>query len=171
MYMKHLAFILLAGALLGIASCKTSEENYRAAYEKAIAGRDSLTALDNTIYGAGRRNMGSRTAVAGADTAEVRTARVAVTDGGGGIREWLHPYSVVVGQFKQLFNAHSMRERLADAGYPRAFVVETAEPYYYVILSSHDSQSEAIHALAAIPSDFPVAMKAPLPFVLYCPKR
>lgn len=166
--MKTFLKIVLAVAAAGtmMVSCKTSEANYRAAYEKAVAGRDSLTALDQTIYGAHRRSMGSREMAVGTDTVEVKVQRVRVTEGGGGIREWLKPYSVVVGQFKQLFNAKSMRERLADSGYPRAFVVETGEPYYFVVLSSHPTAEEAVEALKAIPADFPVAMKAPLPFIL-----
>lgn len=173
--MRHYASILslpAAALLLAIAatSCKTTEENYRSAYEKAIAGRDSVAAIDNTVYGA-HRNMDTRVAVAGADTADIRTIHVAVTEGGGGIREYLHPYSVVVGQFKQLFNARSMRERLADGGYPRAFVVETAEPYYYIILESYATQAEAVKAAANLPSSLPVAVKAPCPFVLHNPGR
>lgn len=151
--------------------CKTTEANYRAAYDKAMAGRDSTAALEQTIYGK-QRPMGGRTAVTeSGDTALVKTLPVAVTEGGGGIREWLGPYSVVVGQFKQVFNAKSMRERLADAGYPRAFVVQTAEPYYYVILSSHDSEAEAIKAANSIPDKFPVTLKSPLPFVLHNTRR
>lgn len=165
--MRRLLIIPLMAA--GLMSCKTSEANYRAAYEKTIAGRDSADAIENTIYGANRRSFDARQIIADGDTAEARVQRVVVTDGGGGVAEWLHPYSVVVGQFKQEFNAKSMRERLANAGYTRSFVVQTAEPYYYVLLSSHDTQAEAIKAMKDIPSGFPVAMKAPLPYILCRP--
>ncbi len=163
--MKHLLSISIIIAAI-LASCKTTEANYRAAYEKAVAGRDSLTAIEQTIYGAHRRNMESKELALGGDTVELRIKRVKVTEGGGGINEWLKPYSVVVGQFKQEFNAKSMRERLADSGYPRTFVVETGEPYYYVVLSSHTSAEEAIAAIKSIPEDFPIRFKPPLPFVL-----
>lgn len=153
-------------------SCKTSEANYRAAYEKAIAGRDSLTALENTIYGRHRRNTTSSLAVVDNDTVEMIATRVRVTEGGGGINENLGPYSVVVGQFKQLVNAKSLRERLVDAGYPKAFVVETAEPYYYVLLNSYSTQAEAVKACTRVrsASDFPIALRDGLPVVLYCPR-
>lgn len=163
---RLLAIILIAAALGG---CKTSEANYRAAYEKAVAGRDSSDAIENTIYGAKRRDMDSRMIIAGGDSVEARVQRVAVTEGGGGISEYLHAYNVVVGQFKQRFNAVSMRDRLAGSGYPRAFVVQNGEPYYYVVLSSHDTQAEAVKALKSIPTGFPVAMKAPLPYILCRP--
>lgn len=160
---KILIFILVASALW---ACKTTEENYRSAYEKAIERRDSVRSLDQTIYGAQRRPMGEQTYISGTDTVAMYQYQVALTDGGGGVREWLRPFNVVVGQFKQKFNAVSMRERLVDAGYARTFVVQTGEPYYYVVLSSWPNRDEAAKALLEIPSDFPVPMKDPLPFIL-----
>lgn len=159
--------------LLLLGACKTTEENYRAAYEKAIAGRDSAIAFDSTIYGLHRRNINARlVAVGNGDSAEIRTMNVKITADGGGIKEWLKPYSLVVGQFKTLTNARSMRERLVEAGYPRAFVVENAEPYYYILLSSHATEKEAADALEALrQSHFPFPMKAPLPFILHTTRR
>lgn len=165
MMKKLTAAAAVAALLAGLVGCKTTEANYRAAYDRAMAGRDTVGDIQSTIYGA-QRSMTSHTAVIGTDSVEIRHQRLAVTDGGGAIRENLKPYNVVVGQFKQLFNAKSMRERLVDVGYPSAFVAETAEPYYYVILSSHTDVAEALRALKSIPAGFPVRMKAPLPYIL-----
>lgn len=78
--MKHIIYIAAAAALaMGAASCKTSEEAYRAAYERAVAGRADEDPLEGTVYGAARRPLGTRVAIAGADTAEVVTHRVKVT--------------------------------------------------------------------------------------------
>lgn len=164
--------LLVVGVAAGLAGCKTTEANYKAAYDKAIAGRDSITALENTIYGRHRRAVTSSVAVAGTDTVEMLTARVRVTENAGGIRENLKPYNVVVGQFKQLVNARSLRNRLVDAGFPAAFVVETAEPYYYIILASYPSQADAVKEAARVKADrnFPIAVKEPLPLVLYVPR-
>ena len=169
----RLKFLVIIGLVIfGIASCKTSEANYRAAYEKAIAGRDSLTAIENTIYGKHRRNTSSQLTVVGNDTTEMISTYVKVTESGGGIRENLKPYSVVVGQFKQLVNAKSLRERLVDAGYPTAFVVETAEPYYYILLSSYATRAEAVKECIAVRNNksFPIALREGLPIILYCPR-
>ena len=134
-------------------SCKTSEANYRSAYEKAIAGRDSDSAVDSTIYGAQRRSM--------------ETVTLDTPDGeGGGSDEKLRRYNVVAGQFKQLFNAKSMRERLADGKYPSAFVIETAEPYYYVVIASYDDISEATAELDALRQSGNIVMREPLPYIL-----
>lgn len=163
--------LTIAAVCVLAVGCKTSEENYRAAYDKAMEGRAGRDSIENTIYGAARHGMDMRLARFGADSAEVKTQRVRVTDGGGGLREWLRPYSVVAGQMKQLFNAQSLRERLADNGCPRAFVVETSEPYYYIITETYATEEEAVRAAAALRrrTDFPVRMKAPLPFVLHNP--
>ncbi|MDE6301068.1 MAG: SPOR domain-containing protein [Muribaculaceae bacterium] len=167
--MKKILVILIA--LTALAACKTSEANYRAAYERAAGARDGADPLEGTIYGASRRYTPQATVTLNGDTALERTIRVKVTDEGGGIRESLKPFSVVVGGFKQLFNARSMRERLADNGYSSAFVVETGEPYYYIILSSYPNRAEAMSALsAAREATLPVPMKGEYPFILYCPR-
>ncbi len=147
-------------------SCKTTEENYREAYQKTIAARNEDAALDSTIYGVQRRQMQSATVTTPAGPVEVRRHVVRVTEGGGGIPEKLHQYNVVVGQFKQLFNAKSLRDRLADGHYPTAFVVETAEPYYYVVLQSFDDAAEASAALNEFKTKKVIAMREPCPFIL-----
>lgn len=163
---SRICIAVAATALLATGACKTSEANYRQAYERATVGRDSANAIESTIYGAHRRDMGSRVVVIGTDSATVRTQRVAITEGGGAIRENLRPFNVVVGQFKQLFNAKSLRERLVDEGYPETFVVNTAEPYYYVVLSSHADVAGAVKALKSLPTNFPVKLREPLPFIM-----
>lgn len=171
--MKSKLFIpmaLAAAVCVAFGSCKTTEANYRAAYERAIAGRDSAaTAFNETIYGA-VRNANSHDVVVAGDTAEMQVQRVIVTQGQGNAAD-LRSYNIVVGQFKLLFNASSMRQRLVDAGYATTMVVETAEPYYYVVLSSHDEIGAAMKAIRGIPSDFPIAMREPLPFILHVPTR
>lgn len=165
MKLKHLAIILLAS--VAFAACKTTEANYRAAYEKARAAADDSDDIESTIYGTQRRQMGhSAVATAKGDTVDVATHIVRITEGGGGMNENLHRYNVVVAQFKQKFNAVSYRNRLVDNGAPAAFVVETAEPYYYVVLSSFDTVDAAADALDKYSSHPIIAPKEPCPFVL-----
>ncbi len=104
--------------------------------------------------------------VVGRDTVDVKVQHVKVTPDGGGINESLMRYNVVAGQFKQLFTAKSMRERLFEAGYPASFVVQTSEPYYYVISSSHNDAAAAVEALHRLEADRPVGMKPPVPYIL-----
>lgn len=172
MVMKKIKLLtsLFIAALFILPACKTTEANYRSAYDKAVAGRDNSTALDSTIYGAHRRNIGSRIALSAAgDTVEVRRQRVAMTKDGGATEEPRNRYYVVVGQFKQSFNAKSMRRRIVDAGFNGTFVVQNGEPYYYVVLSAHKTEAEAIEAAVSIPKNFPMPLRSPLPYILYNP--
>lgn len=166
--MKYtVAAIALACVLPLLSSgCKTTEENYRAAYEKTIEARKEQTALDSTVYGAERRRMQSNVISTSDGPVEVRAMLVKVTEGGGGIPENLKRFNVVAGQFKQQFNALSLRDRLVDKGYPGAFVVQTAEPYYYIVAGSYIDAAEAAKAMEALKKAQPVAMKEPCPFIL-----
>ena len=56
-----LAGIVVLSALTG---CRTTEANYRAAYEKAIENRDK-NAVDSTIYGRFRQEMKQTVVVSG----------------------------------------------------------------------------------------------------------
>lgn len=169
--MKHLLSLILAGVIMAcgcMTSCKTTEENYRAAYDKAVAGRDSLADFESTVYGRYRRQMRTEVNVVEGDTVAVRVQAVSVTPESGGTEGGFASYGIVVGQFKQLFNAQSLRGRLVEAGYASAFLVNTAEPYYFVVLDSYKTLTDANAALKEILSDegFPVALKSPLPFIL-----
>ncbi len=160
--MKHLLLAILALGLL--AGCKTTEANYRSAYDRAVAGRDSAMAFEQTIYGKHRRNVITREVVASTgDTVTMRAMMVVPAKGYEDVE--LKPYNVVVGEFKQLFNASSMCTRLRQGGYAGAFVVKNKEPYHYVILSTHNSAEEAVKALKSI-KKLPVATKEPCPYVM-----
>lgn len=153
-------------AAVVVTSCKTTEANYRAAYEKTIAARDSSESIDDTIYGKERRKAGTHTVETTSGNVEVTTQMVKVTEGGGGVPENLRRYNVVAGQFKQKFNAVSLRNRLADGGYPGTFVVETAEPYYYIVTGSYASADEAAKALEALKAAKEKSIRPPCPFIL-----
>lgn len=152
--------------MLSVAGCKTSEKNYREAYERAIEGKGNLDPADSTVYTRYRREMKENQAVVNGDTITVYTQHVAVTENGGGIKESLKRYNVVVGKFKQVFNARSMRERLAGNGYSGSFVVHTREPYYFVIAGSFSDPEEAISLLKKIDCDGIAGIKVQRPFLL-----
>lgn len=167
-----LVAVLLAvvfGAI-GFTGCKTSEKNYRKAYERAVADNDrGVTEFENTIYNKYRGRMQDAQMVLGTDTIDTKVLRVKVTKDGGGIREWLKKYSVVVGEFKQLFNANSLRQRFVDAGYPRTFLVENNEPYYYIVVDSSDDL-RAMDALAdSVAKTTKIPLKDGFPYILQSP--
>lgn len=165
--MKHILYIIALAILLG--ACRTSEANYRAAYEKAVAGREDATPVDSTIYGAVRRQMRTTLMSNANDTVELRVMHISITpeDGERPVRPDVNEgYGVVAGQFKTLFNARSLCERLRGAGYPEAFVVQTGEPYYYVVAAWLPEGNAAIDAAGELRKKAPVAMRKPLPYLL-----
>lgn len=166
MRIGYTAGIIIAIASVAFASCKTTEANYRAAYEKTIAARDSSDSIDDTIYGKVRRSGGTHTVETASGKVEVKTCMVKITADGGGVPENLRRYNVVAGQFKQRFNAVSLRNRLADSSYPGAFVVETAEPYYYIVVGSYATADEAAKALEAVKAAGEKSIRPPCPFIL-----
>ena len=119
---KILTLAALAALALGaVSSCKVSEKNYRQAYERAVAGDSARTDIRNTVYG----------------SCTVAPDQAATPDS-------LHRYNVCVASFKQRFNANSLRTRLEQNGYAGAMVLQTTEPFYYVVaLSTNDVNTAA----------------------------
>ena len=151
-------------ALVFIASCKPSETAYREAYESAKAAREQTA--DSVSYTRLSPNQRQVKVVADGDTISAVYLPVVVIENGGGIRESLKAYSVVVGQFKQVFNARQMQERISQRGYPGAFVVRTGEPRYLVLATSVHSASEAAAAMQKIKADTTFRFHSPLPYIL-----
>lgn len=158
------AFALGAVGALALTGCKPSETHYRAAYEKAVAGRGD--SQDTTVYTKIRREFTPGQMTYAGRTFPTGSQFVKATDGGGGINESIKRYCVVAGQFKQIFNAKSMRERLTDGGYPGAFVVQTAEPYYFVVAASSDDVKPAIEVFDQLQADTALHLREPVPFIL-----
>lgn len=163
--MKRLSLLLIitAGLLWG---CKPSEKNYKEAYERTMA-RDSVrTEFNETVYGRFRRDVKEYRTVSNGDTADVRSTRVWVVPDEGTPNELMKKYCVVVGEFKQLLNARSMRDRFKDGGYPGAFIVQTPEPYYYVIAVSDRDLPIALSTIDKLKKESPLPLKSPTPYIL-----
>lgn len=152
-------------ALLAV-SCKTNENNYRQAYETAVAKNRDASGVDSTIYARIRNSAKMSDLVVGQDSLPMRTEYVGYTENGGASREMLKRYNVVVGQFKQVFNARQMRERLLSGGYPDAFIIHTREPLYYVCTATCETAEEAAQALDKVRTDKSIVLRDPLPFIL-----
>jgi hypothetical protein len=156
---------LAAGLLLASTfACKTSEDNYRKAYEKAVEKQSE--GIDSTIYNKIRLEARPGVEVVDGDTMEVQREYVFVTPNLGVKSNALKRFDVVVAQFKQLFHAKSMRQRMADNGYTDAFVAQTREPLYYVVVLATDDAAQAAAELAKLKQASPVKLIDPCPWVL-----
>ncbi len=169
--MKKLFYLSAIAAAFAVClgSCKTTEANYRAAYERAVSRQNE--GIDSATVEAIAREEAPRTLTVAQGVAFPLVSKfVRVVDGGGGTRESLKKYSVVVAVFRQLFNASSMRGRLVDTGrYPSAFVVQAGEEYY-VIAASADEPEQALSIYQSVKADKSLVMKSPLPWVLMRPR-
>ena len=152
--------------ILTAPSCKTTEENYRQAYEAAAEQRRESTGLDSTIYGRIRNSAVTSWLVVNGDSLPMRKEYIGYTDGGGSSRDNVKRYNVVVGQFRQVFNAKQMRQRLIDNGYDSAMIVHTREPLYYVVTSTASTPAATLEAWRKVNSDKNLVLKSPLPFIL-----
>ena len=131
--MKQLLIILIfAGIMI---SCRTSEANYRAAYDKAVAARDAEDGKE-TIYGGEQRRLNQNFIISGNDTIPVNVKMVSVETEKGAPVPTLHKFMVVAGQFKQKFNAMSLCKRLVEAGYADAAVVQPSHIIMWLRLLS-----------------------------------
>lgn len=159
--------MLTAAAML--TACKPSEKNYRAAYEAAKA-KEETTPLEETIYANIRKEARHRDFIVAGDTIPMTTQFVSFTTEAGGDIKDFHTYNIVVAQFKQLFNAKAMLRRAVEAGYTNAFVVQTREPLYYVVVRSVVAPKAAKAALDSVAAEQRLPMKEPAPWILRTPR-
>lgn len=128
--------------LLSAASCKTTEENYKAAYDIAVKKQESGAGRDVSSYISREKRLNEYKQV-GTDSVRIVIEHVSVVDGPVNNAE---KYGVVVGEFKQVFNARSYRDRINNAeNSPEtpAFVVMNVMKQYYVIYRSFDTKTGA----------------------------
>ena len=171
MIRNFLKGIGLAAVMAVVAGgCGTSEENYRKAYEKAQEGKPA-DGVESTIYNRVRERATTEYAVVDGDTLPMAKEYVTPAADAGYKSEDLERYNVLVGQFKQLFHAKSLRQRVAGRGYDKAVIVQTAEPLYYVAALSTASLTEAKALCDSIAVNPPVRLADGYPRILRAANR
>lgn len=164
--MKRIFVYMLAACFATLLySCKTSEANYRAAYDITREHVRARNAVDSTTYDKIEAEKREATAVVAGDSVRLVTHRVNIVDDS---YSTLKRYGVVVGEYKQTFNARSFRDRLKNEGKP-AYVVIDSEKTYYVIVHGFDTSAEAASYLKRL--DKEVKMRIPIekPWIIACP--
>jgi hypothetical protein len=165
--MKRVTLLLLIGAAIAstLTGCKTTEENYRAAYEIAKQKNDENDGIEGTIYEKIRKEAISSRLIVDGDSIPMSTVSVSIA-ANTATPEQVLPYSIVINQFKLEFNARSQAERLDSQGYHGAFVLATAEPLYYVVAATYATPEEAAKGYAKIIKDKNLTLKSPFPWIL-----
>lgn len=169
MGMNGLKIIMGCAFAAIMAACGTNEANYKKAYEKAKEKEGS--GIESTIYNRVREQSREECIVTDGDTVNVTVEYVTATKDAGFTPERLDKYNVVTGQFKQLFHAKSMRNRMEAGGYPEAIIVETGEPLYYVVIRSTQLLAEAKAAADSVSASSPVKLKDGFPVILRASNR
>ena len=159
---------MAAAVAIVATACKTTEANYKRAYDLAVKDKDDADPVANTIYDAIRREaLPAAVVTAEGDTLRYKSEHLTVTqDQGLDETRVMKRYCVVAGQFKQKFNAKAMAKRLRESGYESAFVIQTAEPLYYVVALTTDSPNEAVEAERAIANDKEFVLREPCPMIV-----
>lgn len=143
--MKNMVYLLIAGTLFSISACKTSENAYKQAYEKAVSGDETKTVVEEPV-------VSSQTPDA-EDVANVsvREEKVSVVSGD----EKIKSYGIVCGSFSLKANADALRQRLIDDGYNAVVVVNEAGKTYRVIFASFATKEEAVAERSRFKARYP----------------
>lgn len=134
--------ILASLTALTLTGCKTTEANYKAAYEAATAhGRQETDEYDPATRRALERSKQARQLVyiVGNDTIDSVTMFLSPTDDAP---RPLPRFGIAVRSFSQLFNAKAMCQRWRENGFPGAYVMQNAAPVYYVVSAGTDTLNQ-----------------------------
>lgn len=163
---KIFAPIFIIAALAAISSCKTTEENYRRAYEKAIEKQNEAytsdeidlmraeEAIPRTVYRGDSIPMkGLWVNTVKIDSTTMRARR----------------YNVVAGRFRQKFTAMSMLNRMKEEGYPNALLLVDKDQAFYVAPLSTDTLDRAVETWKVLSTSSPLLLTSPFPYILNRP--
>ena len=121
--------------MLSLSACKSSQNAYKEAYEKAISGDENKAVIEEPVV------VQNEVATAeDVSNISVREEKASVVSGDQEIKA----YGIVCGSFSLKTNADALRERLVKDGYQAVVVVNEAGKTYRVVCASFDTKEEAV---------------------------
>ena len=161
-------FIVKIGVVVVVVSllligCKTTEQNYRNAY--LLAKESKKTGSDTLMAVLVKQSQDPIMTYVNGEQLPMRKEFVSIIAQDGDPKVEIKRYNVVVGRFRQIFNARSMRQRMCDLGY-NSYVLSDRQPVYYVAVESTDTIEKALELYKKVKEDTRVVLKAPFPWVL-----
>lgn len=156
--------IIMSVVMLITSACKTNENNYRAAYEKAKERRTETG--DSATTAAFRDSQMPKEMTFDGVTLPVMTFPATIYKEKGVEAPQMYRYCVVTGRFRQIFNASSMCERLRGFGYDGAFVLQDRDKNYYVVAGTTAEPAEASALIERLKKDESVVVRSPFPYVV-----
>lgn len=124
--------------LFALSACHTTEENYKASYDKAVEKTKEGIGADTYAKIVAEQNR--KTDVVNGDSVRIVPRFVTCIDI---TKDQTKRYNVVLRQFKQVVNARSMRDRLNGEGHKAYVLHYTKEDLYYVIVDAFDDRESA----------------------------
>lgn len=156
--MKKLAYLLIAGTVLSLSACKSSQNAYKEAYEKAVADDGAKAVIEEPV--ASENDTPTAEDVA---NISVREEKVSVVSGDQEIKA----YGIVCGSFSLKANADALRERLVNDGYKAVVVVNEAGKTYRVVCASFDTKEEAVAERTKFKARYPDNQDFQSAWILY----
>lgn len=143
-------------AALAFVSCKSSESNYKKAYEKAKAQEMAQTVTTTTdqveTAPVTVTPVVTTPTTTVANTANDRQERLNVMNGGS-----LKAFNVVCGSFSNVDNANNLRNTLVAKGYSAQVAQNPETGMYRVVATSFDDRAAAISSRDQLRGTYPDA--------------
>lgn len=138
--MKNIVLLLaMLAAILGLASCHTTEANYKAAYDKAVEKTRENMGEDNYAHMQAARM--AYTEVVNGDSVRLLRSFCNIVDGKP---TDVKKFSIVVAMFDQVINARSYRDRLhTKEGFDSYIVYTAKDKKYCVVAQGYDNKGQA----------------------------
>ena len=140
-------------ASIALVSCKSSESNYRKAYEKAKAEEQNRQETEPVaVTPVVTPVQTQQTQTINQDASNLRQEKLNVQNGGV-----LKAFNVVCGSFKSIDNANNLRNTLVNQGYSAQVAQNPDTGMYRVIASTFDTKAEAVQSRDELRATYPDA--------------
>ncbi len=158
---KGLLCLVIAGVVMSLSSCKSTENAYKKAYEKAV--QEDVAAEVSTPTDVTPVQVVESQKAEKAEDVAVREEKVSVVTG----TQTIKAYGIVCGSFSLKTNADALRERLLKDGYPAVVVVNQEGRTYRVVCESFDNKQDAVAARAKFKANYPNNADFQAAWILY----
>lgn len=138
-------------AALSLVGCKSSESNYKKAYEKAKAQELAERPAVSTPVAVTPVTNSTATAQP-VDNSDLRTETLNVMNNGT-----LKAFNVVCGSFKSIDNANNLRNTLVNKGYNAQVAQNPETGMYRVVASTFDDRASAVNSRNDLRASYPDA--------------
>ena len=142
-------FLLAAACLciLGLTGCKSNQEAYNAAYERAKAKQDAIETEKAAQQPTETIEVVERSGVKEAS----ESLEIIGENGSQGV------YGVVVGSFINRTNADNLMKRMQENGYPNTVLGQNEKLMFRVIVAFCGTKAQAQETVAKLKPQFPDA--------------